>query len=150
MYVKVNMKTYTILRGLGIAIAVAGVLFVGKSAFAAEGLDNKHLDVACVQNAIDVRDNAVITAVDKYHTAISAALVARRDSSKAAVALTDKTARRNALKAVVENFKNSRRSAAATLSTTKKAAWATFVSSRRACGLSASEDKSSLGLDSSI
>ena len=94
----------------------------------------KPLDIACMQNAVEKRDNAVISALDGYHATVRAALVARRDALKAAWAVTDPDARAKAINSAWDAFRGTWRNAAHTLNAARKSAWDQFNTDRKACG----------------
>lgn len=99
------------------------------------------VDVACIQAAIDKRDNAIIAAVDTFHDAAKSALQTRRDALKAAWALTDRDARRKAIRSAWENYRKSVRQARQDLNKVRRAAWAQYKTDRRACGKGVSSDE---------
>ena len=153
-HVILNMITSKWLVGLGV-LAVTLASFSGGSVYAAEKEKGpkatSQINVACLQSAIDTRDNGMITAVGAYHTSIVTALQTRRDAMKTAVALTDRVARRNASQAAVNAFRKSRLSATNTLRASKKTVWNTFAVARKACGVGAtSENHGSQGMDNSL
>lgn len=109
------------------------------------------IDIACVRNAIEKRDTAVIAAVDAYATAVKSALSTRKDAEKAAWNLTDRTARRTALKAAQMTYRNSVRAARKAFRDARNSAWKQFRTDRKACGGSAgSEELGSQGLDENL
>ena len=107
------------------------------------------LNVACIQGAIADRDNAIIAAVNTYHTAVVSALTARRDAFSAAWAITDRAARREALKTALEAFRSARKGAAEAFRKARENAWSEFSKDRKACGVSAQEGQNAR-LDSAL
>lgn len=107
------------------------------------------IDTACVQTSIDTRDNAVIAAVDAFHTSAVTALQTRRDALKAAWGMTDKTARNAASKAAWSAYSTSVRAARKTLSTARRAAWSQFRTDRKTCK-APSADWGGEGMDVSL
>jgi len=102
------------------------------------------VDSACMQNAVEKRDSAVISAVDAYAAAVKAALQTRKDSLKAAWAITDKTQRNAALKAAWAAFNGTWKNARQALNGQKKAAWSAFKADAKTCkqpGADASGEK---------
>ena len=91
------------------------------------------LNLACMQTAVEKRDNALITAVDNYHTALRAALVARRDALKAAWGMSDRTARRTAIHTAWRKFRSDRHMIRFELNKARRNAWQQFRTDRRAC-----------------
>ena len=107
-------------------------------------------DVACVQNAIDKRDTAIIAALDTYHTAIVATLTTRKNALKAAWALTDRKARRAAINAAWKQFRADSRTAMRTLSTAKNNAWKQFRTDRKVCGKVPADEANGQGADTNL
>ena len=109
------------------------------------------VDVACIQAAIDKRDNAIITAVDTFHDAAKSALQTRRDALKAAWGNTDRDVRRAAIKAAWESYRNSLRSARKALRESRRSAWSQFAADRKACGRGAqADDRTGGGADAQL
>jgi hypothetical protein len=107
-------------------------------------------DVTCVQNAIDKRETAIIAALDTYHTAIITALNTRKTSLKAAWALTDRKARREAVATAWKQFRTDSNKLIRTLSAAKKSAWKQFATDRKACGRVPSDDLTGQGIDTNL
>ena len=104
-----------------------------------------------MQTAIQKRDNAIIAAVDTYHTAVVQALTTRRDALVAAWGNTDKTARRAAIKAAWKVYRTSQTQALKALRNGKKEAWKQFGTDRKACGSSAAgDDPTNSGVDAQL
>ncbi len=100
----------------------------------------KPVDLACVQSAVDKRDNAIINAVGNYSTAIKNLLQARHDALKAGWGITDKKARRQALKDAWTAFRKGSKTAAQDARKAKRDAWAQFNTDRKACNGNASDE----------
>lgn len=94
------------------------------------------LNVACIQSALDKRENAIITAHNTYSGSITNALTARKDTLKTAWAKPTRQERRVARDAAWKTFKESHRSAHEGLRSTRKTAWNTFDVDMKACGVS--------------
>lgn len=105
----------------------------------------KVVDPMCIQNAIEKRDTAVITAFSGFSTSVTTALTVRKDALKAAVILTDKNAKETARKAAWSTFKTSSKTAATTLRTARRAAWTTYETDTKACGVKNYEQAAPLG-----
>jgi len=109
------------------------------------------VDITCIKNAIEKRDNAVISALNIFNSSVSLALTARKDALKAAWDLTDKAQRKEALKTAWGNYKTSLKDARTALREAKKTIWKQFYTDRKACGKAVSgEDNSSEGTDANI
>ena len=88
---------------------------------------------ACMQTAVEKRDNAVIALVNTYNSSLVAALQTRRDALKAAWGIMDRDARNAALKTEWTNFRNSHRQAITTKRAARQAAWKQFRTDARIC-----------------
>ena len=108
------------------------------------------VNVACIQSAIVERDNSVIAAVDAYHTAVVSALTARRNAFSAAWAITDRMARKEALKEAIDDFRSARKAAGDSYRTAKENAWKEFAKDRKACGVGAQDGHGNSKLDAGI
>jgi hypothetical protein len=135
------------------SVAMLGSLLLASAlpALAEETSSRPAADLACMQAAVEKRDNALIAAIDAYHTAARAALEKRRDALKAGWALTDRTARRAALRKVWSEFKKSHKKAVQDLRKAKRNAWKQFRTDRKACGpAAASDDPTAEGTDAQL
>ena len=107
--------------------------------------------LACVQTAVDSRDNAIIAGLDVYYPAAKTALQTRQAALKAAWAQTDQKMRREATRAAWNVYKESAKSAREKMKTTTKTAWTKFEADRKACSPKATkDDNGSLGMDSQL
>lgn len=93
----------------------------------------RSIDLACVQTAVEKRDNTVIAAFDAFTSSVRAALVTRRDALKAAWGNADRAERHAAIRTTWATFRNSRRAARQTWHAARRAAWRQFHVDRRAC-----------------
>lgn len=107
----------------------------------------KTLDTACMTTAVDTRDTAIINAEAALHTAWSTALTTRMSALKAGWALTDQTARRQAIKAAWKTYKASHNTAWQAWRTTRNTAWKTWSTDRKACGAKTADDKTEKSID---
>ncbi len=108
------------------------------------------VDLACVQSAITKRDNAIIAAVDTFHDATKAALQARRDALVAAWGITDRTARRAAIRTAWGNYKTAVRAARKALNEARRGAWKQYRTDRRVCGGGSGDDSVGAGVDAQL
>jgi len=106
--------------------------------------------VACAQTSVETRDTAMIAAMDKYNTAVKAALTARKDALKAAWAMTNAKEARAAIKTAWANYKTAAMDARKSLKADKKAVWAKFKTDRKACKTPNEMDNSSESMDSQL
>ncbi|TAL20454.1 hypothetical protein EPN90_00995 [Patescibacteria group bacterium] len=91
------------------------------------------LDLACVQSAVEKRDNAIIAAVDTYSTHVKTALTTRRDALKAAWGMADRVERRKAIRAAWDAFRGTWRKEKRALTDARRAAWKQFRADAKAC-----------------
>lgn len=109
------------------------------------------VDLACMQNAVEKRDNAIITAWDNFYNAAKTALQARKDALKTAWANTDRKARRAATKSAWNNYRAAIQKARHDFHAARRAAWQQFYTDRKACGPKAARDDAShQGLDRNL
>jgi hypothetical protein len=87
----------------------------------------------CSQEAIEVRDTAIATSRLTYNISMSNALTERKNREKAAVALEDEGAKKEAIKASVETYKHQAKTAQTTLTQARKTAWQTFENDIKKC-----------------
>ncbi len=99
-----------------------------------EEKEKKVVDGICMGKAVDVRDTAIIAAVDAYATAVKTALATRKAALVAAGQMTDIKARATALKDAWKAFKGTWKTAAMALNTARHAAQETFGDAAKLCG----------------
>lgn len=97
-------------------------------------MTQKKLDPACMQRAVEKRDNALQGAVDSYASAVKSALGARRDALKAAWGITDNKARRLALQSAWKTYAKTVKSSRDVLRKARLNSWEVFRKDRSACG----------------
>ncbi len=89
--------------------------------------------MACIKTAVGKREDSLVAGHDAYALAIKNAYTARKTALMSAWDLTDKTARRSAVKSADQAFRTSAKSARSTWNTARKASWKTFETDRKAC-----------------
>lgn len=99
-----------------------------------EKRERKVVDGVCMSKAVDVRDTAMIAAVDAYATAVKTALGTRKAALSAAWQMTDEKVRATALKDAWTAFKGTWKTAARALNTSRHATQKTFADAARVCG----------------
>lgn len=109
----------------GIALIAAGVPFVAQLA--------TPTNLACMQTAVEKRDNAVIAAFDAFSASMKSAFTARRDALKTAWGKENRSERRTALRTAWGTFRASRKLARETFRTARHNAWKTFRADAKAC-----------------
>ena len=116
------------------------LMFFGITAVRADdnnsgGDSNSNASISCIQNAIDKRDNALISAVDVYASAAKTALQTRRDTLKAAWTITVRKDRRAALKAAWNTFSKSAKDIRKQLNESRKTVWNQFNTDKKNCSI---------------
>lgn len=99
----------------------------------------RQIDVACMQNAVEKRDSAVIAGLDKYVLGLKAELEKRKTALKTAWAITDHKARREALREVWKSFKEAKKTIMVATKKDHKMAWKQFETDSKVCHGSAAE-----------
>lgn len=100
-------------------------------------VSKRGVDLVCMQNAVEKRDTAIITAFSAFSNSIQLALSTRMIELKAAWGIQDASARKQAIKSAWEKYKKSAKSARETMQAARKNAWDQFKSDRKACGAGA-------------
>lgn len=118
-------------------IAVAASLIMTSAAFAqsekkitAEQLP----DASCVKTAVQKRSTAVTVAVDAFAAAFKNALADRTNAVSAALDITNKKSRKNAMKNAAQTFRKTKKAARKTFDATRKSAWDGFRADMKNCG----------------
>lgn len=123
----------------------------GNSAIATTPANHRTVDLACMQTAVEKRDNAIISAVDAYASAVKTALQTRRDALKAAWGIADKKQRRLALRAAWDAFRGTWKNVAKDLRSAKRDAWMQFNKDQRSCsGNAGDEPAGGQGVDAQL
>src|SRR5690349_10688606 len=112
---------------------VKAVLFIGivlalTPGFAQERADkaSAKIDVACIQNAIDIRDTALVKMVNDWSSSTGNALQARREALKDSWSIIDYKKRRSAQRAAWSEYRKLLRSANASKAKERSGAWRKF------------------------
>lgn len=95
--------------------------------------ETKPVDLVCMQNGVGTREDAIIAALYTYHTNAKTALATRRDALKAAWTISDKDARKEAIRKASSDFKGTWKKERKTLNAAKKAVWKKFKEIRKTC-----------------
>lgn len=109
--------------------------------------------LACISTAVGKRDDAISAAFTVFSGKISSLLSARKSALMAAWLLTDKKARRTAIKKAWNDFNTGAKSARRELNKARLAAWKTYKTDGKACrklGAPTSDDYGSEGFESSL
>jgi len=88
---------------------------------------------SCSQTTIEVRDANINKARIAYNTSMTAALTARTDGEKAAVAIEDEDDKKAAIQATADAYKKAVTEAQETLTYARKEAWEAFEANTKEC-----------------
>lgn len=114
-----------------LSIAV-GVLLLAPIATFAQATSTQ---VTCMQNALEKRENTLISAHDTYSAAVKTALTNRLSGLKASWEISEKKARTEKRETTYKAFKTEIQFAHTTLRTAKNSAWKIFQTEAKACGV---------------
>ena len=127
-------------RFIGCAAAGCVALGIAFPVFAADGqmkaalkAGAPTLDIACVQTAVDKREDALDSAIGTFNGSILSAYQGRKTALHDAWSKTEAKERRTAVKAAWEAFKKAKKSAAQDWKKSQKSAWQTFSKDGKAC-----------------
>lgn len=131
---------------------VAGAaMLIASAALAQTGAPAQGTAYACAASAITVRETAIVAAWDAQHDAVKTAFQNRSASLGAAWALTDKKARRTAIKAAWDQNRKDAKAARDAWKTARQNAWNAFKTARTACGPNlAGEDGTTSAADNQL
>lgn len=114
-----------------IAVSMAAPAFA-ESAQTGVGA-KKTVDIACVQKAVDKREDALGAGWTAFNASMTSAYGARKTALHDAWGMSDAAARKTAVKTAWETFKKSAKTARQAWKTARKNAWQTFRSESKAC-----------------
>lgn len=134
-----------------VATLVTLAILVPSVVLAAEmKMKKASVDTACMQTAVETRDNALLASLDTLMGAMKSSFETRRDALKAAWGLADAVQREPAIKAAWQAFKASKQAAVKTGHEAKKAAWTAFKGAvKGTCKAKGNVDGSGEGMDNS-
>lgn len=101
----------------------------------------RDVDLVCMQMAVEKRENATITAFDKFTVAKKQALEKRKTALLAAWKIENKQERRTALRTAWQTYRKDSQTAREAFHKARREAWAQFKTERKACGPSAHADE---------
>ncbi len=90
-------------------------------------------NVQCIQTAIEKRESSYIVAFDGYYATTRSAMINRKDSLKNAMAITDSSQRKTAIKNATKNFSTTEKNARKIKRDLEKQANSTYKTEARAC-----------------
>lgn len=91
------------------------------------------IDMSCIKRAVDSRESKLGTSFSTFSSSIGTAYSTRRASLATAYDLTDKKARREAVRKAFNTFRDSAKKARTDFRASRESAWKTFESDRKAC-----------------
>ena len=112
----------------------------------------KYLDAQCIVNALEKRDNAILTGMDSYASTIRNLVVVRgRELKNAWLQFSNRTARKAEIARVWTKYRTDIKYMARQSNSLRINAWKQYTIDRKACGIYAtSDDYTSVGTDSSL
>ncbi|MEK9132201.1 MAG: hypothetical protein AAB606_00625 [Patescibacteria group bacterium] len=131
-----------------IALAVITAVMLGVftvPAFAQDGAETDQnvlqaAQLTCMAAAVDKREVAILTVVDTQYNAVKTALTARQAALKLAWVISDRSQRKEAVKAAWKAFHGTWRVSNKQLQKDKRAAWKVFNVDRKLCGNVANDE----------
>ena len=119
------MKKFTL--GAIALIALAFVVAIPR------GMASAATDVACIQNAVSVRESSIMNAVTTAQSVHTQALNTRASALQSAWGITDKTARKEAVKSAWSTYKTTMETNHQTRKSAHQTIKETFKQSKQAC-----------------
>lgn len=138
------MKKYFLSTLLIGAILVPALASAEATTTASTTVSTSQNFTVCQQGAIEKRDTAIGVARATYNTSMTQALNARKEAEKSAVAITDATAKRVAVKTAVDTYKKAVTLAQEILVKSRKEALATFELDTKTCRQTKTEQRTAL------
>lgn len=113
------------------------------SSSSSEGKRRKTLQpvtAACVQTAVDAREQAVLSAVTAYTSSLVSAFQQKKTALHNAWSITDTVQRKASVKSAWAAFTQSKKSAKKTYKDARQTAWSTFKKAAKLCNESMSDE----------
>ncbi len=104
----------------------------------------KHIDLVCMQNAIEVRETGMFSAFGDHMSNLKASLENRHSDLIAAWKIENNTERKTALKNIFETFKAERKEERDAYHAKKQDISTTFQAERKACGSNVQNENGSV------
>lgn len=98
------------------------------------------VNLTCMQQAVAVRESAMLTAFSTYTQTVMAAFQTRMTGLQSAWTIQDEESRKNTIKNIWTTYKNALKNAQKQLQNSRKSVWKTFKDSRKTCGGSSLTD----------
>lgn len=115
------------------SIFLLSFIFIAVPVFAENNNERTTINSECMKSAIEVRDTAIIGALDTFSGKVRSALMTRKDTLKTSWDLSGKP-RRDAIKSAWRIYNTSIKSAKQEHQSARRAAWTAFHTARAACG----------------
>jgi hypothetical protein len=96
--------------------------------------------MACVQAAVDTREQAILTGLSAFTASLQSAFQQRKTALHDAWAITDTAQRKAAIKTAWQTFKQSKQTAQLTFKKARNAAWEAFRIATKTCGEKTSDE----------
>lgn len=130
------MNTISISKQITIGLILVS-LFAGMTAFAETNTETttkkpeknkteRVVNLTCMQTAVDTRETAIMKNQDDFAAAIKTAMTARKTALHDAWGLSDKSARKEAIRKAWKTWKDAVKKAKADREKANKATWETF------------------------
>lgn len=121
--------------GLVKVLLLAGVMCIGFPVLAQDAISKgtPKIDVSCIQNAIDERDNSLVTMVDVWSSSVKSALETRRDLERASWDIPGYKERRLAQRKAWSDYGKVLRYANNEKKKERVSAWKKFEHNRKEC-----------------
>ena len=128
------------MKRIAISLLAIGSLMSVSTAFAAK-------DMACLQTAVQTRENTIITTWSTFSSALSAAHTSRSSALFTAYGSSDAATQRTAIKKIWSDFKTADKNARTALKASRKDAWMTFKADVKKCKGSAKDESAGESMD---
>ncbi len=133
-----------------LSLAIAGAIFAPIATFAQETstiattTSATSTQITCMQNSLEKRENALISAHDTYGVAVKTALTNRLAGLKSSWTMIEKKDRVAKREATYKAFRTEMQAANTALRNVKNTAWKTFQADSKACGVKGTGENPSI------
>lgn len=133
-----------------LSFAIAGAILAPLATFAQATSTNPttasatSTQITCMQNALEKRENALISAHDTYGAAVKTALTNRLTGLKSSWTMSEKKDRITKREATYKSFRTEMQAANSTLRNVKNTAWKTFQADAKVCGIKGTGENPSI------
>ncbi len=131
-----------------LSVATVSFLFVPAMSFAQATSTSTttvtNTQITCMQNALEKRENALISAHDTYAAAVKTALTNRLSGLKSSWEMTEKKDRITKRETTYKSFRTEIQAANTALRNIKNTSWKTFQTEAKACGMKGTGENPSI------